>query len=446
MASDAGDESGGSTSAGSTNSSSTTSDPGPGSNTLGQTVTSGPEPTVTSDASTDGPTGDESSTSTSTGEPPPFCGDGTVDEGEECDDSNAIATDDCTSMCTIPTCGDGFVWEGHEECDDGDDDVHDDCTGDCVAAFCGDGIIHAGVEECDDVNDETGDGCMPGCVAENAHVYLMAFRDDEGGIYRYSVDDDAWDTIPNAGWLSSPGLGLASDGDSLYWWDHGLGLFQYVLATSTIEYIGYPPLGTPGNSAAPFELFYAEGRLYLIGSSPEEGEGTYIYLVEDGEWSWFQVDANAGWGGGWDPVARELYLGLYDDMGFFVIDTTSNAVVRSFEVGPGSDWYTGTFVGGSYYSRLDDGAIQKLDAYDGTQQDTGVVPTSQYTGRAVANLATGKIYLSGFNPWGAGEQYLDHFEVYDTIDGSLTTLASPPIVVWTSSPTFGPMTLIHPGD
>ncbi|MFT6398653.1 MAG: cysteine-rich repeat protein [Bradymonadia bacterium] len=35
------------------------------------------------------------------------CGDGVLDEGEQCDDGNAIETDGCTTECTAPACGDG---------------------------------------------------------------------------------------------------------------------------------------------------------------------------------------------------------------------------------------------------------------------------------------------------------------------------------------------------
>ncbi|MFH1434449.1 MAG: hypothetical protein ABIJ56_01915 [Pseudomonadota bacterium] len=70
--------------------------------------------------------------------PLPRCGDGNVDEGEECDDGNLTSTDACTPLCRHAECGDGFVWEGHEDCDDG--------------------------------NGEPGDGCDPGCAFSCEHV------------------------------------------------------------------------------------------------------------------------------------------------------------------------------------------------------------------------------------------------------------------------------------
>ncbi|MFO7181492.1 MAG: hypothetical protein DIU78_022500, partial [Pseudomonadota bacterium] len=52
---------------------------------------------------------------------PETCGNGKLEEGEECDDGNADNGDDCLSSCREATCGDGFVREGVEECDDGKD-------------------------------------------------------------------------------------------------------------------------------------------------------------------------------------------------------------------------------------------------------------------------------------------------------------------------------------
>uniref|UniRef100_A0A8B9S6X0 Collagen like tail subunit of asymmetric acetylcholinesterase n=1 Tax=Apteryx owenii TaxID=8824 RepID=A0A8B9S6X0_APTOW len=44
------------------------------------------------------------------------CGDGIVQAGEECDDGNAIVTDDCIG-CRRAYCGDGYRHEGVEDCD-----------------------------------------------------------------------------------------------------------------------------------------------------------------------------------------------------------------------------------------------------------------------------------------------------------------------------------------
>lgn len=72
---------------------------------------------TTIDATMDGPG------SSSSGMPPePFCGDGSVDPGEECDlGAENSTTSGCGPDCTAAQCGDGNIWSGVEVCDDGVD-------------------------------------------------------------------------------------------------------------------------------------------------------------------------------------------------------------------------------------------------------------------------------------------------------------------------------------
>ncbi len=49
--------------------------------------------------------------------PEAVCGNGFVETGEECDDSNLIDTDACTSLCKNAVCGDGIIRSGVEQCD-----------------------------------------------------------------------------------------------------------------------------------------------------------------------------------------------------------------------------------------------------------------------------------------------------------------------------------------
>jgi cysteine-rich repeat protein len=50
------------------------------------------------------------------------------------------------------TCGDGIFDDLTEECDDGNNDDGDGCSADCVTEYCGDGIINNG-EDCEDGNN-----------------------------------------------------------------------------------------------------------------------------------------------------------------------------------------------------------------------------------------------------------------------------------------------------
>jgi cysteine-rich repeat protein len=96
----------------------------------------------------------------------PACGDGIQDAGELCDDGNEVDTDACVPGCKTASCGDGFVQAGVEDCDDGNADNTDACVQGCKPASCGDGFVQQGVEECDDGNSLDGDGCSTACKSE----------------------------------------------------------------------------------------------------------------------------------------------------------------------------------------------------------------------------------------------------------------------------------------
>jgi cysteine-rich repeat protein len=129
----------------------------------------------------------------------PVCGDGVVDEGEECDDGDTDDTDECPSTCALATCGDGFVWAGEEECDDANQDESDACLSSCVHASCGDGYVWAGEEECDDGADNGEDqACKPDCteaVCGDGLVAPSEACDDAGE--SADCDDDC--TLPECG-------------------------------------------------------------------------------------------------------------------------------------------------------------------------------------------------------------------------------------------------------
>jgi cysteine-rich repeat protein len=114
------------------------------------------------------------------------CGDGVLDDGEECDEGDLNDDADgapCRLLCTLPTCGDGYVDLG-EECDDGNLSNSDECTVDCLETRCGDGIWQLG-EECDDGNLDDGDACTSVC--EFGPTYVPCFDVDLGSATGPSV-------------------------------------------------------------------------------------------------------------------------------------------------------------------------------------------------------------------------------------------------------------------
>ncbi len=86
-------------------------------------ATSGPPPTSASSTTLDSSTMETLDATDSTGSPPaPFCGDGTIDPGEDCDDGQDNGLDRaCLPDCNLNVCGDGNL--GPDEfCDDGAED------------------------------------------------------------------------------------------------------------------------------------------------------------------------------------------------------------------------------------------------------------------------------------------------------------------------------------
>ncbi|MFT4571132.1 MAG: cysteine-rich repeat protein [Hyphomicrobiaceae bacterium] len=96
-----------------------------------------------------------------------FCGDGTTDAYESCDDGNTISGDGCDANCDPESCGDNIVNNSTETCDDGNTANGDGCNASCILEVCGDGTNNNnGVEQCDDGGTAPDDGCGPTCLTE----------------------------------------------------------------------------------------------------------------------------------------------------------------------------------------------------------------------------------------------------------------------------------------
>lgn len=98
--------------------------------------------------------------------PVTYCGDATVDVGEECDDGNRVSCDGCDRDCSLPVCQNGAAC-APELCDDGNADAGDGCDEFCIDEICGNGILQfANGEQCDDGvgnSDVLPDSCRTNC-------------------------------------------------------------------------------------------------------------------------------------------------------------------------------------------------------------------------------------------------------------------------------------------
>jgi len=100
----------------------------------------------------------------------PYCGNGSMDANEECDDGGSVDGDGCSSACKLEKsakerCGNGIldIWETCDAGGGNSDTAPDACRTTCRLAFCGDGVVDR-LEQCDDGNDILGDGCTTTCV------------------------------------------------------------------------------------------------------------------------------------------------------------------------------------------------------------------------------------------------------------------------------------------
>ena len=101
-----------------------------------------------------------------------LCGDGVIQPinfdgiAEKCDDGaqNANIKDRCRTNCQLPRCGDG-VQDSREECDLGQGNSHGfaGCDTYCRSVICGDGEV-TGAEQCDDANQSNSDLCSNSCI------------------------------------------------------------------------------------------------------------------------------------------------------------------------------------------------------------------------------------------------------------------------------------------
>lgn len=136
----------------------------------------------------------------------PSCTDGVRDSSEECDDGNLVNNDDCSNTCKVPTCGDQIVQVG-EACDDGNEIADDDCNGDCAVPGCGDGVVQTPREECDSAGVPA-DDCTAACRRPRCGDGILSAGEscDDGN----SVATDACTTACR---LPACGDGLLSEGE-----------------------------------------------------------------------------------------------------------------------------------------------------------------------------------------------------------------------------------------
>jgi cysteine-rich repeat protein len=110
------------------------------------------------------------------------CGNGTLDAGEQCEDSNTVDGDGCSHYCVVEELCDGIDQNLDGLADDGFPDSDGDGTADCMETpGCGDGVWESSDEECDDGDVIDGDGCSADCRIEEGYTCFTALDVNTGG-------------------------------------------------------------------------------------------------------------------------------------------------------------------------------------------------------------------------------------------------------------------------
>jgi cysteine-rich repeat protein len=159
---------------------------------------------------------------------PDYCGDGTLDPGEDCDNGPDVPDDGCDAECRYEAgrCGDGVVDIG-ETCDPGTDVPDDHCSASCrseVFRLSGRYFLEeqsqvrvaAGTEESGepgfvtvwtDSSGRSGDSRPPGVVIAFLDRNGAFGPNPTGGAFEYRVNVTA-----SMGPQNSPGVGFGSEG------------------------------------------------------------------------------------------------------------------------------------------------------------------------------------------------------------------------------------------
>jgi cysteine-rich repeat protein len=160
----------------------------------------------TDTASSGDSTGTDGGTTTGTGSTgatgSATCGNGVTDPGEECDDGNAVNTDECLDTCEAATCGDGYVHEGEEACDDGvaNNDLSGPCRTDCTTCDC-QGTNPPPGTGCNDLGMDCGVLGCDGCSFDTSGCVDLTVPDYQGEPGPEFSNEECW--FPCEGYLDT---------------------------------------------------------------------------------------------------------------------------------------------------------------------------------------------------------------------------------------------------
>jgi len=311
-----------------------------------------------------------------------------------------------TGQCTTQQVMQGQPCDDLDFCTTGETCNAGNCTGGTPITTC---------------SGQTEDKCCPAnCTDQNdkdCEVFGMVFltsSNGTAGFYRYTIATDTWATVKSP--ASTTKTQITNDGT-----------YVYLLGTNNQIY-KYDPkgdawsthiTGPTSQASSPIGLlqWFKDGFYYC-----QDGTST-MYVYRNNAWTNFTLPASCSCAGTWDSAANELYVRTYGKMGFMVVDTTSDTVVRTItdNTSVGENSRTGAYYSGYFYARTMSGTFQKLDKINGTKTNTQAQPISSHTATDT-DFFQGLIYVSGYSGQATA------FQVFDPGNNSIVSKANQPSV------------------
>ncbi|MEZ4384232.1 MAG: hypothetical protein R3A79_23060 [Nannocystaceae bacterium] len=319
LAAACGDDSASSASAGSSDGATTTGDTsGASQATTGGVTTTGASATATTSGAGSESDGSTSAASTSTTEDSATTASASATTAE-----SATTEDSAGSTGGAGFCGDGVVDDG-EDCDDGPNNADDAaCTASCAAATCGDGLVHAGVEACDDGDDDGDNYCDNACELTGTQLL--------------------WQDIIAEGGTSKAGRGIAIDG-------LGDGVVVGFRGPANEEHLWlrkYSPSGaviweqehdakSQGEGVA---IGVADG-IWAVGRTSAQGDILVLRFNTDGSFvAGDVVDVEGGFDRAWAVATDDDGRAYVAGMGVVGMNTWERLVLRAYDAG-GDELFT----------------------------------------------------------------------------------------------------------
>ena len=296
--------------------------------------------------------------------PPPACGDGNLDPGEDCDDGNLSDDDACTSACVEAFCGDGLTWFAQEECDDG--------------------------------NAVDDDGCTNACVERFPEVFVRAGASDDV-MWRYLPETDTYVELAGPGTLglATEFYGMDYDGQQLWLVGYDLGLFRYDVATDswTVDVVD----GGFGDSQGVISAVWTPHGVFAFEIFWQAGDDYAVY--RDGSWEPVLVDYDVDRAADYDPVTGELFVRVESSIEIKVIDAETDVLLRELNLDPTSVNYDNysrdaAFVDGEVIVERTGMSMVRIDVQTGAITDTGLIPKSFGVDFA-ADVHKRHVYMAG---------------------------------------------------